>query len=725
MKINLSTRYILGIATLPILLKIHLIFEIFQASPVYFFSGLGIGPHLAPAPPYASIDFNVGATSQTLGHLAALDLLQGVIPWWNPFEGAGTPLAGEMQSAALLPSTVLLALPDGQLYMQLLFQIIAGVFTYLLLCRMGISAFAAFIAAVLFEFNGAYGWMANAVINPIAFLPMILFGVEGCFAANHGSGRWIAAGIALSLYAGFPEVAYIDGLLVVLWTLTRAGSFPPAELYRTALRIGAGVLAGLLLAMPILIAFWDYLQNSTVGMHQHGFFAQQHIDPTVTINLLLPYLFGLIANSHNLTVEFQLWACTGGYFGIGMTALALLGLFGRGNRALRIALAALVVACLWAAYGGPFGKLIFLIPGLSNADFARYYNAAAAMALAVLAGFALDDLNRGQSPRRRYWTAILATILLLALAVLAARPVLNQATMSSIWFRNSIVIADLIFAVLIWIGFSKWQIQKRALVLGLLVAIEAMVNFAIPTFSNPHDTTMALGGIRFLQTHLGLQRFYSMGVIEPNYGSYFGIAQIDDCDLPIPIKWLNFRNAHLDPDADQLMFDGAARTATPARPTAVSALDQNLPQYLAVGVKYIVTRPNADPFTDISPANPPGTKVYSDRIMDIYQLNNPRPYFDAPGCQLIANSRETATLNCPSPATLTRLELFMPGWHATVNGKSQPLSETGEIFQKLDLPAGRSIVAFHFRPPFMRIAYLAFFIGLLLFAAIDLRRKPA
>ena len=255
LKINLSTRYLLGVAILPILLKLHLILGIFQASPVYFFSGLGQGTHLAPTPPQSSIDFNVGATSQTLGHLAAVDLLSGVIPWWNPFEGVGTPLAGEMQSAALLPSTVLLALPDGQLYMQLLFQIIAGVFTFLLMRRMAISSFAAFIAAVLFEFNGVYGWMANAVINPIAFLPMILFGVEGCYANIRGSWRWVAIGIAFSLYAGFPEVAYIDGLLVAIWTLTRASGLRTSELKRFTLLIGSGVLTGLLLAMPILIAF--------------------------------------------------------------------------------------------------------------------------------------------------------------------------------------------------------------------------------------------------------------------------------------------------------------------------------------------------------------------------------------------------------------------------------------------------------------------------------------
>jgi hypothetical protein len=46
------------------------------------------------------IDPNVGFITQPFGHLAAMDLLHGHIPWWNYFQGLGQPLVGEMQSAA-------------------------------------------------------------------------------------------------------------------------------------------------------------------------------------------------------------------------------------------------------------------------------------------------------------------------------------------------------------------------------------------------------------------------------------------------------------------------------------------------------------------------------------------------------------------------------------------------------------------------------------------------
>jgi hypothetical protein len=55
-----------------------------------------------------TIDPNVGFISQAVGHRAALDLLSGQLPWWNPYEGTGAPLAGGMQPAAFFPLTLLM-----------------------------------------------------------------------------------------------------------------------------------------------------------------------------------------------------------------------------------------------------------------------------------------------------------------------------------------------------------------------------------------------------------------------------------------------------------------------------------------------------------------------------------------------------------------------------------------------------------------------------------------
>ena len=124
------------------------------------------------------IDPNVGFITQPLGHLAAMDLLHGHFPWWNYFQGLGQPLAGEMQSAALFPLTLLFALPSGLLWFHISLEIIAGVSTYFFVKKLGISSLLATTAGMLFSLNGTFSWLGNAVLNPVAFLPMLLLGIE-------------------------------------------------------------------------------------------------------------------------------------------------------------------------------------------------------------------------------------------------------------------------------------------------------------------------------------------------------------------------------------------------------------------------------------------------------------------------------------------------------------------------------------------------------------------
>ena len=59
-------------------------------------SGLMSSATPGPLPGERAIDPNDGYVSQALGHRAALDWAHLRVPWWNPYEGTGAPLAGEM-----------------------------------------------------------------------------------------------------------------------------------------------------------------------------------------------------------------------------------------------------------------------------------------------------------------------------------------------------------------------------------------------------------------------------------------------------------------------------------------------------------------------------------------------------------------------------------------------------------------------------------------------------
>jgi len=696
-------RWAITVALLPVLANLHLVFHFLTYSPLYPYSGLGQGiGHLFP--PFPTIDFNVGALTEAQGRRAALDILSGIIPWWNFYEGTGVPLAGNMQSSALFPPTLLLALPNGLLYLHLLLQAIAGLFTYLLMRRLGVCPVAAFTAGVLFEFNGTFAWLPT---EPIAFMPMLLYGVELALVQTSAAWRWIAVALALSLYAGFPEMAYIDGLLVGVWTLARLASLQAAICRRIAFRIALGVTCGLLLSTPILIAFADYLSVAFYSLHANGFFSHYHLDWHFAVNLALPYLFGPILNGSAIPSILANWCLVGGYLGIGLPALGLLGIAGRNYRFLRVGLLLWLAYCAVAAFGLPGGRLLIHALLLSNAAFYRYFYPSFAMALAVLAGLALDDLTKDMT-RRRYGLTLVAMVALLAFGLLGVRHPL-AALHQFFWLYVSLVMALLVLG-----GIAlAWRLPpvRCRNILSALVIAEALFNFLLPSFDNPKHPTLELGGVHYLQAHLGFQRVFAMGPLEPNYGSYFGIAEIDDCDFPIPANWFAFRQAHLDPYAGPLIFDGHARlTLSPAIPTPETVFAQNVAAYEAVGVHYVLTKPDA-----VLPTALKLPKVYSDSVMNIYELPNPQPYFDAPGCTISPRSRNEIVTDCAAASALTRLELFMPGWRAQVNGRKVPVSLTGEIFQQIALPAGQSDVRFSFLPPHMNLGYAAFFAGLLLF----------
>ena len=153
-------------------------------NPLGLRSELAQSVNAGPLPGERSADPDDGFTAQALGHRAALDVLHLKAPWWNPYEGTGAPLAAEMQSAALFPPTLLLAFSNGQLYEHILLELIAGLSTYLLLRRLSIARWVSATAGVAFALDGTFAWFAHAPVNPVAFLPMLLLGIELACAAT-------------------------------------------------------------------------------------------------------------------------------------------------------------------------------------------------------------------------------------------------------------------------------------------------------------------------------------------------------------------------------------------------------------------------------------------------------------------------------------------------------------------------------------------------------------
>ncbi|HEX7947028.1 MAG TPA: hypothetical protein VF495_20360, partial [Phenylobacterium sp.] len=567
-----------------LLAKLPLLLGLLKADPLLLYGGLqsGLRPGWLPGyPPYPTLDPNIAFTSHALGRRAALEVFSGHLPWWNHFEGVGAPLAGEMQSAALFPLTWLLLLPHGQLYMHLILQVIAGVATWALLRRLGCGQVAAVAAAMVFEFNGTFAWLANAVINPIAFLPVVLLGVETArerVSEGRGGGLGlIAIGLAASLYAGFPEVAYLNGLLIAAWTLVRTATLPRPTWWPFLLRVGIGAVAGLAIAAPILVAFLDYLPLASLGGHEGAAFGTLHLRPGYLLATLAPYAFSA---PFHLKLYDDLWGSVGGYAGCMLLGLAVYGALGQRLRALRVLLAAWVAVTVAFSYGLPgLDLLARVIPGIGSAAFYRYTPPGWEFSLCVLAGLGLSDLAAMRA-RWPLWAALAATVAAAAAAWLFSRSQ-NLPLGHPLGLLNLAGLGLLLVAAVALIVFAKSQ-PKLARGLAARMVLEAVAYFVLPSLGWPSAGRVETGGVAYLRAHLGFQRFATVGPLQPNYGSYFGLAAINHNDLPIPGAWTAYVSRHLDRDANPILFTGAS---------SVDDLAARFDAYRAVGVRYVLLSP--------------------------------------------------------------------------------------------------------------------------------------
>jgi hypothetical protein len=457
------------------------------------------------------VDANAGVTTEALGALAARDWLHGIVPWWNPFSGVGMPLAAEGQTTAFfLPFGLLLALPHGLLALRILLMMLAGVFTLALLRRLGLARMPATVGAALFQVNGVFAWMAHGPMMPVAFLPLLLLGLENAAQGlrDHetiGGGYdfpWaIVFGTFWSLTAGFPETAGIDGLLAASWAMLRlVQSRHPAHY---AARVFFAALIGALLASPALWAFFQALPTDFLGDHAAPI-AWAFLPANWSL-LLFPYLFG---NIHYATAMLGqaggIWARAGGYCDIVLVTLAVLGLRRAGpHAALRWLLLGWVLVFLARAAAIPgIGQMLDAVPLLGRSMLHVYVLPSWCMALSLLAAFGVNDWQRGAP-------APIGPGLCFAALATAAALAAGWSTLGPLWQAipsyRPYPILDLAEAGLVLVAITTlWRKPpagwRRAL-LGTVIVGQAAALCAFPLLAGTRGRAIDAGSNRYLQDH--------------------------------------------------------------------------------------------------------------------------------------------------------------------------------------------------------------------------------
>lgn len=831
---------VLVLVLLPALIAAFAAFGPFVTDATLVFGGLSFNVRPGLLPGSGTIDPNMGYTSFALGVRAALDVVSGVLPLWNHYEGLGAPLLGEMQSAALFPPTLLLLLPHGQMIEQALLQAVAGIGTFLFLRRFGLGAAAALAGGLLFELNGLFAWLRNAIFNPVAFLPWLFYVVESLFVAAAAGRRMrervpmVALGAvaaALAVYAGFPEIVYLYSLLVLLWAVGRAVGLP----WRRALAFagdlaGVGVLA-LMISAPVLLAFAGFLGQAELGGHQADRFADATLLPPAMLMYLLPYVFAPIGAQAHPVLD-PIWGGIGGYLGIIPLLLGLGGLITGWRRPMLWVLGLWIVLAVGATQNAPLLQAAFIhVPLVKITAYCRFLNASWIFAAIVLSAVFLDRVPTLQREMRLRTGAacLLGSSVVLGGAVFAAWPLL-QALFRPNTERTDIIVSGLVAGLLLIAAMGALCLRRPSAARTALVLIalgESLAAFMLPFASYPRGADLNRTLIGFLQQKIGIQRVATAtGVgLSPNFGSVLAVPLLNWDDLPVPRRSVDYVHRAIDPAANPILFRPDTMSRTPVEERTHRAnLIAHLPAYAAAGVRYMLADANlfAVPVHDaiatperaalLSPGQtlrfeigsgsgmaavdaltirvgtfqgradgrlharlcqggrcgdgsadlegavdngnllirlsepvklaagspyevtvdtidarsdvaiwtrpiggttappdapvpemalvPPGAPapVLQTPTTAVFELAGTRPYAQAEGCRVEANSFDSMTADCERASRLVRLEVMMEGWQARVNGVAVPVGIEEETFQAVDLPAGRSTVAFRYAP---------------------------
>ncbi|NWG14865.1 MAG: hypothetical protein HXY20_15175, partial [Acidobacteria bacterium] len=346
---------------------------------------------------------------------AAHWLKKGVLLLWDPYVYSGKAALGELQPGILYPLNWLVWLmPDasggvsirGIELLIMLHCLLAGTFSFLLARFLGMRAWAAGSAGIVYALGGfvAHLWAWVNIYSGFAWLPLVVLLFLRALSAGDRHGRrrsllWSIVVTALAFLAGHHAPVIHTGLFLLFYVLIAAAQEPEGSRARFALK-GLAVLllfvtaAGCLVAVQLLpSAEWAGFVLRWVGEGDpvpggeripYAVLGQTGaVNPQDLLSLVLPYL----------STTFNLYA------GAPVVFLALLGLlFPRGRAGRAIALMAFIYLFLsFGALSALHGWLNTFVPGLWFAREVYLYLVPFQLCLALLAGWGFDRLIEAYS----------------------------------------------------------------------------------------------------------------------------------------------------------------------------------------------------------------------------------------------------------------------------------------------------------------------------------------
>ncbi|HVQ35963.1 MAG TPA: YfhO family protein [Pyrinomonadaceae bacterium] len=690
-------------------------------------------------------------------------LRRGEFPFWDPYAGGGTPSFASLIPAYLFPpSLAVVLLGNGSLVKNiyiLLLTLTAGVLTYFLLRRHGLSWPASIAGAVAFTFSGAViQTVPSGLGQPVAFFSLPLL-VTARLLDRPSARRTaeLALAFAFVALASFPPIlVQVFGTcvvyLVVALTLRARGTRASALGW-----FAAGALTSLAV---VAVAYLPALPVIADATHIRQYYAHAALDvirPLSFMQLLSPTIMG----GATIYANPPLVSPGGGFlYYVGVIPLLLSGVGAllpaeRQARALKITALVAGGVALAKVFGLPPFQWVIHVPVLRNVHYGAYFGIVVAYAIAILAALGFDAFVKRHA---RGWAiaasgAALAA-LLIWLRVLAARRGVHLYPEGWRWIADFRVLV--LFSCL-GVAFGFWATRStRAarVVVILLLTVLATEGIANSVYPRPRRWNVWQHPPRFVELITERNtggRVLPLPLYPANTGVVFGHPTIDSLTLFTSPRLFEFYRRYFSSNIGN--FLSGTQRIPPER-----ILD-------AANIEYLAISPAAH--TNVAEATRRGYEaMFSDGYIKLFRRATLPRYSLVSGYR-IAPNREAALealntlpaaevmleeapsfLSNPSaaataalrverfslneveiavdstaPALLVCSESNMNGWSATVDDRPVPILTANYAFRAVEVPAGSHRIRLRYRPPGLNAGLLISAAGLM-GCLYGLRRKP-
>jgi hypothetical protein len=655
-------------------------------------------------------------------------------PLWNDLNLLGLNQFLNFQSAVLsLPdlTSYLAPLRFAFLVAVAMKLLIAGTGAYVLCRVLGLrplaSVFSGWLIWPMSDVVGWLGWIAALAILAYRWNSRRSFVVL------------LALSVAFCVYGGFPEAYFFVAaalltFFVVLAALAVVGR-RRLSLYGVA-RVAVGVVAGGVLSSPLWLPGLQVVKAS----HRAAASGFAGLSARSLALLVAPGYFGLPINGSTWFYSGNNYYETVAYIGVIALVLAGAAVLRWWRHPTVIALTAMVVVAMLISYQAKSFHVVFDLlrhSGLDSVPIGRM-RVVLGLPVGVLSGLGLETLLRTRGEHRMliaYWSvsAIVAAFVafLWYRALEGVLPTtLHDLRLDSLWWPSGLVAACILAGFLFL--FVRKLAHRRFASAGVAAAVAVLfgAETAFLLFSGVGINTYSESFFPVTPAIAQLKAVVGSGLIgidtgtpsEPHQiahaGIYpdanlgYGIAEYGDLDPVIPQAYFTSPHgvSHYEPDID---------SASLAR------------EY---GIEWILQ----PPLVHLAP--PPGTHYVGSFAGErLYAVPNSTRFSviadrgsgasePASSIRHPVTSSWTFTIHASTPSRLVMRVTNLPGWHASIDGRTLALSPYKDLMLQAAVPVGRHVIHLWYLPGRLVIGtWLALAtLGALLAWAIwpRVRRKP-